>query len=925
MPTAVNVAKQCLTTESSYALEEAVNVARRRGHSQTTSLHAVSALLSLPTSVLRDACARVRNSAYSPRLQFKALDLCLSVSLDRIQSGHQQPGSDDPPVSNSLMAAIKRSQAHQRRLPESFRLYQEMSQSNQNSSSLSCVKVELRQLILSILDDPVVSRVFGEAGFRSSELKLSIIRPIPHLFRYSSPRGQQQQPLFLCNVTGNHPEPELSPVRWSFSVSNQNLTGDSSDHRRISDVFTREKGRNPLLVGVSAYGVLNDFFKSLENRTDGLTAVNICSEISDQIKVKFDKTFTDARFRDLGKVAEQGSGPGLVLNYGDLRVFTDGEGNVSAASYIVGKVSELLRRSRRRVWLIGATASNDVYGKVVRKFPNVEKDWDLQLITITTTLRPCSPHHKSSLMGSFVPFGGFFSTPSDMKLPFSGFNKEITGPVSSISDQTQSTLPPWLQMTTIPDLNQKSDPKVCLLFISPTLIKFDFLNYKFPRLTTLLHYVMLISTCIYIPSVQTKEGLESFCGNKSMSSASASTGSAKSVTTDLNLRMCPVTAGFGLKTRSASSACLDNPRDLNAESFKIIYQRLTNRVSGQDEAARVISCALSQPPKISTRRDVWLNLVGHDNVGKRRMSLVLAEIVYQSEHRFMPVDLGVADHGMSGCDDVMLLRGKTMVDHIFEVMCRNPFCVVFLENIDKADEKLQVSLSKAIETGKFMDSHGREVGIGNTTFVMTSSSVQDYGTVTTYSEEQLLRVKDMQVEIWIETASCLSSEKKRKLGLGETVETGKRLNRTTNGVLDLNLPAQETEETYQNSKLWLVNLKKHDSLIKVPFKPFDFEGLAERIKRILKETFAKCVRSDCLLEIDPKIMERLLAAIYFSDNRKDIIKELMEKVMAKVFLHVKERYEITSGCVVKLVGRDLDVLSEDEMDLFLVKSQQVKK
>ncbi|KAF2612835.1 hypothetical protein F2Q70_00008666 [Brassica cretica] len=244
---------------------------------------------------------------------------------------------------------------------------------------------------------------------------------------------------------------------------------------------------------------------SLENRTDGLTAVNIGSEISNQIKVKFDKTFIDARFRDLGKVAEQGSGPGLVLNYGDLRVFTDGEGNVSAASYIVGKVSELLRRSGRRVWLIGATASNDVYEKMVRKFPNVEKDWDLQLLTITNTL---------SLMGSFVPFGGFFSTPYDMKLPFSGFNKEITGPVSSISDQTQSTLPPWLQMTTIPDLNQKSDPKVRLLFSSPTfnipaLMKFDFLDYKLPRLTTLLHYVMLISTCIYIPSVQTKEGLES--------------------------------------------------------------------------------------------------------------------------------------------------------------------------------------------------------------------------------------------------------------------------------------------------------------------------------------------------------------------------------------------------------------------------------
>ncbi|CAN6831384.1 unnamed protein product [Brassica oleracea] len=900
MPTAVNVAQQCLTAESSYALEEAVKVARRRGHSQTTSLHAVSALLSLPTSVLRDACARVRNSAYSPRLQFKALDLCLSVSLDRIQSGQQQqPGSDDPPVSNSLMAAIKRSQAHQRRLPENFTMYQEMmSSQNQSSNSLSCVRVELRQLILSILDDPVVSRVFGEAGFRSSELKLSIIRPFPHLLRYSS---RQQQPMFLCNVTGNYTESELNPVRWGFSVPNRNLAEDS-DHGRISAVFTRDKGRNPLLVGESSQAVLTGFLNSLENRTEGLTSVNLSTEISDQVNVKLDKTYTDARFRDLEKVAEKGSGPGLVLSYGDLRVFTDGEGNGSAASYIVSRVAELLRRSGRRVWLIGAAASNDVYEKMVKKFPNVEKDWDLQLLTITTTtLRSSLPHHKSSLMGSFVPFGGFFSTPSDLKLPFSGLNKETTEPVSSISDQTQSTLPPWLQMTTRTDLIQTSGSK--------------------------------------IPSVQTTEGLESACGSKSTISASASTGSAKSVTTDLNAKTCPVTTGFGLNNHLDDKDFAhprSSSRDLNVESFKIIYRRLTDRVSGQDEAARVISCALSQPPRISTRRDVWLHLVGHDTVGKRRMSLVLAEIMYQSEHRFMPVDLGVT------CDDVMRQRGKTMVDHIFEVLCRNPFCVVFLENIDKADEKLQMSLLKAIETGKFMDSHGREVGIGNTTFVMTSSSVENSGKIATYSEEKLLRAKGMKVEIWIETMSRLpnrrtisrlrSVKRRKMIGLRDTqdkneiLETGKQVNRTSNGVIDLNLPAQETEteteDSEEHSKLWLVNLKKHDRLTEVPFKPFDFEGLAERIKKSVKEIFEKCVgSSDCSLEIDPKIMERLLAAVYFYENRKDIIKELMEKVMARVFLHVKERYEITSCSVVKLLGRDLDVLGEDEMDLFLVKSQ----
>lgn len=464
---------------------------------------------------------------------------------------------------------------------------------------------------------------------------------------------------------------------------------------------------------------------------------------------------------------------------------------------------------------------------------------------------------------------------------------------------------------------------------------------------------MLISTSIYIPSVQTKEGLESVCGNKSTSSASASTGSDKSVTTDLNLRICSATTASGLKKRldenkyfaqpqSATSSCLDNPRDLNAESFKIIYKRLTDRISGQDEAARVISCALSQPPKLSTRRDVWLSLVGPDAVGKRRMSLVLAEIVYQSEHRFMAVDLGSAEHGMGGCDDAMRLRGKTMVDHIFEVLCRNPFCVVFLENIEKADEKLQISLLKAIETGKFMDSHGREVGIGNTMFVMTSYSAEDSATATPYSEDKLLRAKGKQVEIRVETVSRLSNvrsvsspssiNKRKLMGLGktqeiyETLETGKRLNRTTSGVLDLNLPAQETEaeeieHCEENSKLWLGNLKNHDRLTEVPFKPFDFEGLAERIKKNLKEIFDKCVRSDCLLEIDSKIIEQLLAAVYFSDSRKDVIKELMEKVMARVFLKVKERYEITTSCLVKLVGRDLDIFRENQMDLFLIKSQ----
>lgn len=187
MPTPVSTAKQCLNAEASHALDEAVTLTRRRGHAQTTSLHAVAAFLSLPSSQLREACIRARNTALYPgRVQLKALDFCLSVALERLPT--TQPRVDEPPVSNSLMAAIKRSQANQRRQPESVIAVRNQNQfighhqsQEQLGSSLG-IKVELQHLIVSILDDPIVSRVFYDAGFRSFDVKLAILRPFQSFF-----------------------------------------------------------------------------------------------------------------------------------------------------------------------------------------------------------------------------------------------------------------------------------------------------------------------------------------------------------------------------------------------------------------------------------------------------------------------------------------------------------------------------------------------------------------------------------------------------------------------------------------------------------------------------------------------------------------------------------------------------------------------
>lgn len=247
MPTPVTTARQCLTEEAARALDDAVSVAKRRNHAQTTSLHAISALLSPSFSLLRESLTRARSSAYSPRLQFRALELCVGVSLDRVPSSKTQNDDFAPPISNSLMAAIKRSQANQRRQPDMYHLHQININNNNNSNnpiSISNIKVELKHFVLSILDDPIVSRVLGEAGFRSSDIKMAIIHP-PVTSPARWPPAARCPPLFLCNLM-DYP------------------AGDDENCRRIGEVMVKRIEKNPILVGVCAKDALASFKDCLE-------------------------------------------------------------------------------------------------------------------------------------------------------------------------------------------------------------------------------------------------------------------------------------------------------------------------------------------------------------------------------------------------------------------------------------------------------------------------------------------------------------------------------------------------------------------------------------------------------------------------------------------------------------------------------------
>ncbi|KAL6532793.1 Protein SUPPRESSOR OF MAX2 1 [Orobanche gracilis] len=157
--------QRTLTPEAAAVLNHSIAEAVRRNHGQTPPLHVAATLLASTLGYLRQACIRSHPNSSHP-LMWRALDLCFSVALERLPSVQNTaaPATEpELPISNALMATLKRAQAHQRRgCPE------------QQQQPMLAVKVELDQLIVSILDDPSVSRVMREAGFSSPAVKATI-------------------------------------------------------------------------------------------------------------------------------------------------------------------------------------------------------------------------------------------------------------------------------------------------------------------------------------------------------------------------------------------------------------------------------------------------------------------------------------------------------------------------------------------------------------------------------------------------------------------------------------------------------------------------------------------------------------------------------------------------------------------------------
>ncbi|XP_057501425.1 protein SUPPRESSOR OF MAX2 1-like [Actinidia eriantha] len=991
MRAGLSTIQQTLTPEAARVLHLSIAEADRRHHGQTTPLHVASTLLQSPTGLLRQACTRSHPNSSHP-LQCRALELCFTVALERLPTSSATTSAvGEPPLSNALTAALKRAQAHQRRgCPE------------QQQQPILAVKVELEQLIISILDDPSVSRVMREASFSSPAVKAAIEQSL----NSANPPPQIG--------TGFRPNPITAALQnrnWYLNPrlqqGNSNQSGEKCDDvKRVTDILSRTKKRNPVLVGESELdSVVREVFRRIEKGGLGEGPLKNVEVIKMEEEICLDKALIPNKIKELGGLIEAQMGKssgcgGVILDLGDLKWLVGfgvaGSGVVApteAGRAAVAEMAELLARFGEggRLWLIG-TATCETYLRCQVYHPSMEHDWDLQTVSFASKLpfpemfpRLGANGIHSSSAEPRIQLKNFPNVTPALPKPVcqnldparrmsccpqctESYEQELAKLVVKESEKSslepkpeaaRPTLPQWLQNakllnngTKAMDQSENKDQEMMSKQKSQELQKkwSDTCLQLHPNFHRSLESEKIAPLTLpvmglYNPKlllrqpIQPKVQLARTLGETLQLGSNpvakrpleqAISPPRSPVRTDLALGLTKTTEATPEKTHKDSITSpvfsemlvqkLANAEDIDL--FKKLLKGLKAKVWWQQEAASVVAttvtqCRLGNGKKRGTgsKGDIWLLFTGPDRVGKKKMATVLAD-------QICGTTLATICLGKRRDDEEVEVnfRGKTALDRIVEAVRRNPFSVIFLEDIDEADLLVRGSIKQAMERGRLADSHGREINLGNVIFILTANclpeNVKTSGTLQVLDETRLASVVTGG---WQLRLSIAEKRAKRRANWAHDEErpTKPRKEMGFGLSLDLNLAADTEDDRIDGSYNCSDHTVDHEddhglgnmpSLItSVPhellhfidnaifFKPVEISPIYREIKSRITEMFSSVVDKKHSLEFEEEALEKILGGVWLGRTGLD---EWAEKVLVPSFQQLKTRLATSDETVV---------------------------
>ena len=170
-------------------------------------------------------------------------------------------------------------------------------------------------------------------------------------------------------------------------------------------------------------------------------------------------------------------------------------------------------------------------------------------------------------------------------------------------------------------------------------------------------------------------------------------------------------------------------RMMETERAKLLVmeERLHQRVIGQGEAVAAVSDAVrrSRSGLQDPQRPIGSFLfLGPTGVGKTELCKALAQVMFDDEQAMVRIDMSefMERHSVSrliGAPPGYV--GYEEGGKLTEAVRRRPYCVILLDEMEKAHPDVFNILLQVLDDGRLTDGHGRTVDFTNTVIVMTSN------------------------------------------------------------------------------------------------------------------------------------------------------------------------------------------------------------
>uniref|UniRef100_M4D3U6 Clp R domain-containing protein n=1 Tax=Brassica campestris TaxID=3711 RepID=M4D3U6_BRACM len=943
MRTGAYTVHQTLTPEAASVLKQSLTLARRRGHSQVTPLHVASTLLtSTRSNLFRRACLKshpltsLGRQIAHPSLHCRALELCFNVSLNRLPTNPNPLFQTQPSLSNALVAALKRAQAHQRR-----GCVEQQQQSQQNQPFLA-VKVELEQLVVSILDDPSVSRVMREAGLSSVSVKSNIEDDSSVYYGSSSSVGVFSSPCSPTSSDNNQGGGTLNPNPSKFLHSHlnnhhfhfpkgKNSTQDQDANPVIEVLLGKKnsKKRNTVIVGDSlslTEGIVSKLMSRVERGEvpDDLKQTHFTKFQFSQVGLSYmKKEDIEGQVRELKRKIDSYTswgGKGVIVCLGDLNwaVWSGpksaSSSHYSAADHLVEEIGRLVfecSNSRAKVWLLG-TASYQTYMKCQMKQPPLDVQWALQAVSVPSGGLSLALHASSgNQVTEMKPFRVNEEEEEEDKLSFCGecacnYEKEAKDFILA----QHKLLPPWLQPHgDANNINKKFQDEL------------SGGRKKWNRFCQALHHKKQSSSVLQDAFVDSRASSsvakfrrQNSCTIEFSFGSNHQEGLKKNLTDELSLDGFKISNDEGVETKitlalghSPFPSDVENSDEEEEETEREITMRQLSEKLHENIPwqSRVLPSVVEAIEESVKRRDVWMLLSGNDVTAKRRLALTVTTSLFGSVNNMMKINLRTSK-ASEACEELeKALKDREKV-------------VVLIERVDLADARFEKLLADRFEAGDLDVSQGKKRPM---IFLLTreddecvehehvvipmmlkckktsSSLVSHKRKAESDATLTMIKTKSPRIQEEEEDVACntsnIKNEFSRQLSLGSNA-------------IDLNLRV-DVEEEEEAKPVTQISSGFQERLLDLIKNPFDFTVLSnEDITKIFMEKFEESCEKILRkrderfrFTVDAELIEKLYKGCGFCANSlfEEWVKEVFQTGLVTVKNGGKEGISVINLCL----------------------------